>query len=46
VVPPEVTKAVARAEEVAVTLDPKVLEEDGEVVSPLRRTRQIMTSTS
>ncbi len=35
VVPPGVTKAVARAEEVAVTLDPKVLEEDGEG-SPLR----------
>jgi hypothetical protein len=42
VVPPGVTKEVARAEEVAVTLDPKVLEEDGEV-SPLR-TRQITTS--
>jgi hypothetical protein len=35
VVPPGVTKVVARAEEVAVTLDPKVLEEDGEG-SPLR----------
>ncbi len=40
--PPGVTKEVARAEEVAVTLDPKVLEEDGEE-SPLR-TRQITTS--
>ncbi len=41
-VPPGVTKEVARAEEVAVTLDPKVLEEDGEVSS--LRTRQITTS--
>ena len=38
--PPGVTKAVARAG-VSITLDPKVLEEDGEV-SPLR-TRQSMT---
>ena len=37
--PPGVTKEVARAEEVVVTLDPKDREEDGEV-SPLR-TRQI-----
>jgi hypothetical protein len=42
VVPLGVTKAVAWAAGVAVTLDPKVLEEDGEV-SPLR-TRQSMTT--
>ena len=35
-----VTKAVARAAEVKITLNPKFLKEDGEV-SPLR-TRQIM----
>jgi len=40
--PPGVTKAGARAAEVKITLDPKFLEEDGEV-SPLR-TRQSMTS--
>ncbi len=39
---PGVIKAVARAAGVAVTLNPKVLEEDVEV-SPLR-TRQSMTS--
>jgi hypothetical protein len=41
VVPLGVAKAVAWAAGVAITIDPKVLEEDGEV-SPLR-TRQSMT---
>ena len=41
-VPLGVTKARAQAAEMKITLDPKFLEEDGEV-SPLR-TRQSMTS--